>query len=499
MMQAPFDLKSALVKPRPSIERQVLDQFGAQIGELAWHRTHVDSTLADMSAQHTDRMCQLASEFGMVRPRILEVGAYAHCSAFVAASRLGGEGWTHDISPDSLRLGKELAREAQINCELTAVAGDFHDLPFEDNMFDLVFIASAVHHTWQPWKVIAELGRVAKPNGIVHLENEPIGRSACLYQFRGNRPGEGTGFENRIEQHGLSHTISSPFPGSRAEALFGIVENDRIPIEVYESSLGQIGDITRFDVDCGGLVNGFETWMLESRPTAAAIADYLIERIENSATDFSSVDLACKLSVPSADVIWPMAYRLEKQLQNLNPSNARDLGSLFGAALRATVVKRGHGPMGNGFRRELSSDGHVLIDDQKSREAGLSIIDVAPEPTSDAFGPDWIAYQEEAGHYSLCNQRADCELQFPAIDSVLAIRMYSVFQDEPYRLSILKNGELCYQHDVSRSESHLASVFVSAEDKLRVIMHRENGTLYELPWGTRLVIKQVPWDKGART
>jgi hypothetical protein len=76
--------------------------------------------------------------------------------------------------------------------------------------------------------------------------------------------------------------------------------------------------------------------------------------------------------------------------------------------------------------------------------------------------------------------------------------MYSVFQDEPYRLSILKNGELCYQHDVSRSESHLASVFVSAEDKLRVIMHREDGTLYELPWGTRLVIKQVPWDKGAR-
>lgn len=496
-MQAPVDLKFAVVKPRPSAERQVLDQFGAQIGELAWHRTHVDETLVEMSAKHTDRMCKLASEFGLVQPRILEVGAYAHCSAFEAASRLGGEGWTHDISPDSLRLGKQLAREAQISGELTAVAGDFHDLPFEDNMFDLVFIASAVHHTWQPWKVIAELGRVAKPNGIVHLENEPISRSACLYQYRGNRPGEGTPFENRIEQHGLTHTITSPFPGSRAEALFGIVENDRLPVEVYENSLHRIGDVKRFDVDSGGMVNGFETWMLENRPSAAAIADYLISRIESAAADFSSVDLACKLSIPSADVIWPMAYRLEKQLQNLNPSNSRDLGSLFGAALRATVVKRGHGPIGNGFRRDLSSDGHVLIDDRKSHEAGLSIVDIAPEPTSGAFGPDWFVYQEEAGHHSLCNQRADCELHFPPIASVLAIRVYSVFQDEPYRLSILKNGELCYQHDVWRSESHLASVFVSAEDKLRVVMHREDGTLYELPWYTRLVIKQVSWDKGA--
>jgi SAM-dependent methyltransferase len=489
-----IDLKAGLVKPLAPHEREVLDRFGAQIGELAWHRTHVDPTLVEISNMHADRICELANEFHLTRPRILEVGAYAHSSSLIAAARLGGEAWAHDISPDSLRVGKQIGRELQIDGQLVSVAGDFHDLPFEDNMFDIVFIASAVHHTWQPGKVIAELGRVTKPNGILHLENEPVGRSACLYQFRGNRAGERTKFEDRLEFHGLTHTISSPFPGSRAEALFGIVENDRIPIEIYETSLKQSGDVARFDLDCGGLVNSFETWLLEDRPSAFEIANRLIERVEEAAADFSAVDVACGLSIPSPDEIWPMAYRLEEALKSIDAASHRDLAVMFGSALRATVVKQGSGNARGEFRRGLSNDHDILIDDKKSKESGLTIVDVPFDPTSGEFGDDWIPTQEEGGHYSLCNSKSDCELEFYRQNSVIALRMYSVFVGEQYRISILKNDELSYQHQVSRSESHLASIFVSPSDRLRVYMHHEDGSPYELPWGTRLVIKQVPWE-----
>lgn len=495
-----IDVKAGLVKPLALHEREVLDRFGAQIGELAWHRTHVDPTLVEVSNTHADRICELANEFHLTRPRILEVGAYAHSSSLIAAARLGGEAWAHDISPDSLRVGKHVGRELQINEQLVSVAGDFHDLPFEDNMFDIVFIASAVHHTWQPGKVIAELGRVTKPNGILHLENEPVGRSACLYQFRGNRPGERTKFEDRLEHHGMTHTVTSPFPGSRAEALFGIVENDRIPINIYEHSLAIIGEVKMFELDSGGLIGSFENWLLQARPSALEIANRLISTVQDAAADFSAVDVACGLSIPSPDEIWPLAYRLEGALKNIDPSNHRDRGMMFGAALRATVLKRDIACEENtaGFRREVSNDGDVLIDNQRSREAGLSIVDVAFEPASGAFGTDWVPVEEEGGHLSLCNSKPDCELQFNRQNSVLALRIYSVFQGEQYRVSILKNDELCYQHLVSRSESHLASVFVGPFDKLRVYMHLEDGSPYELAWGTRLIVKQVPWDNPAK-
>lgn len=490
-------LRSSIVEPLNGPEREISDRFGAQIGELAWHLTHVDDALNSISERHADRICSLARDFNLLNPLILEVGAYAHHSSFLAASQLNGTAWAHDISPDSLRLGQTFARARNLCTSLHSIAGDFHDLPFEDNMFDIVFVASAVHHTWQPWRVIAELGRVTRPGGIIHLENEPVARMACLYSFRGNRPSERTLFENKIDQLGLTHTVTSPFPGSRAESLFNIIENDRIPLGIYETALRSIGDIRHLELESGALIGQFENWLLHDHPQANEIASYLIERITTASKHLSSDDAACGITVPTPDAIWPLAYRLADAVKACNPEDKQTLARLFGAALQATTIKRGDAARKIGYRRELSCEGTVLIDDEAARGVGLSLINVAPAPVSGNFGEDWLPVLETGGHHSLCNLRSDCQLRFYQVTGALVLRIFSVHTGQDYFLSVISNGKLRFRHHVARSESYLALIFVSPGDQLSVHMHMEDGSPFDFPWGTRLAIKQVRWDKNA--
>lgn len=484
-------LTSSLVQAPTKYEKLLLDKFGAQIGELAWHSTHYDPEIEAISERHAKTICRIASDFRLVKPRILEVGAYAHFSAPLAAAQLNGRAWAHDISPDSLKLGKQISEQRGLSSFGEAVAGDFHDLPFEDNMFDIVFIASAVHHTWRPQAVIDELARVTRPGGVVHLENEPVAREACLYAFRGNRPSERTEFEKRLEELGLTHTVSSPFPGSRAEALFGIIENDRIPLSFYQEALARVGDVLALRCDSSALVNIFEGWLLQERPRVEDIAARLIDDVASAAELYCSEDAICDLRVPTQDELWLLAYRIAEKLKGLVVDRERDVAQIFGAALTATVVKVGVGSVRSGYRRDLMSVDEIFVDNLSAHQAGLSLIDVAPGPLSGVFAPDWVPVAEDAGHYSLCNQTSDCVLQFRRVNSILALRIYSVFQGQNYVLSVVREGKVCYRHRVARSESHLAIISVGSGDHLSVHMHLDDGTAYSLLWGTRIVLRQV--------
>jgi hypothetical protein len=69
----------------------------------------VDSRVTAMSERHAESILRIIEHYGlnsMGRPiRILEVGAYAHFGAHMAAAILGGSSVAHDISPASLRVG----------------------------------------------------------------------------------------------------------------------------------------------------------------------------------------------------------------------------------------------------------------------------------------------------------------------------------------------------------------------------------------------------------
>lgn len=215
--------------------------YAAQLGEIAWHEITIDPSIAAMTAEHTMRVrstidINLKREAG--RPlRFLEIAPYCHYTAQEIAASHGAVAHVFDISPDSLRTAAGLAREAGVAGDAIGTAGDFHDLPYRDDWFDVVFVASAVHHTWRPERVLGEMLRVLRPGGLLMLDNEPVGARLCLYLFRSNRAESYTPFERTLSDQGALHAISSPFLGSRPEELFGMVENDRIPLATWEQAL----------------------------------------------------------------------------------------------------------------------------------------------------------------------------------------------------------------------------------------------------------------------
>jgi ubiquinone/menaquinone biosynthesis C-methylase UbiE len=151
----------------------LLHAYGPQMGEMVWHSIHHDPRIDSMVQAQGAVMRDIIARHGLRPPqrpiRILEVGAYSHYTVHAVAAESGGIGVANDISPAALRAGASLARARGIPVADTLVASDFHDLPFADGFFDLVFIASAVHHTFRPWRVLDELFRVLRPGGVLHI------------------------------------------------------------------------------------------------------------------------------------------------------------------------------------------------------------------------------------------------------------------------------------------------------------------------------------------
>src|SRR5690606_20509079 len=53
---------------------------------------------------------------------------------------------------------------------LTQFAADAHSIPLEDESVDAVCIQAVIEHVLEPERVIAEILRVLKPDGVVYAE-----------------------------------------------------------------------------------------------------------------------------------------------------------------------------------------------------------------------------------------------------------------------------------------------------------------------------------------
>ena len=159
-----------------NVENNVLDCI---LGEVLWHSLTLDPTILKESDAHFENLCpiidDLKAEIGSYRPlRILELAAYSHVTGYRVAQTYNAEVILADISPDTLTKGYNIAKETygeEIGSSVHRWAIDFHELPFPDGSFDLVYIASAVHHTWEWQKVIQEMQRVTGKGGIIYLFN----------------------------------------------------------------------------------------------------------------------------------------------------------------------------------------------------------------------------------------------------------------------------------------------------------------------------------------
>lgn len=463
--------------------RDALGAHGAQLGEVIWHSVVVDPRLEAVSDAHAAVMRHLAAHCGPGPAggiRILEAGAYAHDSAHRVAGELGGQGVTTDISPNALRVGLRRAAGARG----TAVACDYHDLPFETGYFDLVFIASAVHHTFDPGRVIGELLRVTRPGGLLHLQNEPVGRLCCLYQWRGNRT-PGTPFEQALEEAGMLRTVSAPFGGTRDEELFGMIENDRIPLGIYERAFAAGGEVLALHLEPGAQLGPFERELLALPRDAALerrVGEAMLARLRGPAALFGERDVLLGLSVPRREEVWRLAYAVADALRALpaedDPAHRPALARLFGAALTATI-RRGGAPaprpaaLFRGAPPPLEDGVHVApVAPGGSRlrpAAGtLPAVPDAPEAALDAVFPraDWLPHLEASGQRTLLNLRGRATIRLPRRDApaLMLLRFFAYAKERPYVLDFSCAGRTLCRNLVVLNESQMARFLVPAGD-----------------------------------
>ena len=97
--------------------------------------------------------------------RLIEVGA--------GFGRLADEyrGYAEVVLLDSSEVHVEAAREALAgDAPFEVVLGDASHLPYPDGYFDATVCVRVLHHFADPAPVLAELGRVTRPGGVLVLE-----------------------------------------------------------------------------------------------------------------------------------------------------------------------------------------------------------------------------------------------------------------------------------------------------------------------------------------
>jgi ubiquinone/menaquinone biosynthesis C-methylase UbiE len=100
---------------------------------------------------------------------ILDVACGTGIVARTAAAKAGSAAQVTglDINPQMLNKAAEMAEREGL--EIGWQQGDAGDLPFEDNRFDHLFCQQAVQFFPEPQRVLREMQRVLKPEGVLAL------------------------------------------------------------------------------------------------------------------------------------------------------------------------------------------------------------------------------------------------------------------------------------------------------------------------------------------
>lgn len=108
--------------------------------------------------------------------KILDCGAGTGSTALLALEKVGASGKVvlYDMSDGLLAVARKRIKAAGFSDRVEFVKGDLHDLPFDDNSFDVVFSTYSMCPISDPEKGVKELYRVTKPGGriaVAHSTN----------------------------------------------------------------------------------------------------------------------------------------------------------------------------------------------------------------------------------------------------------------------------------------------------------------------------------------
>lgn len=387
-----------------------------------------------------------------------------------------------DISVDTLALGERIAKGHNMPVDrVSRVASDFHDLPFSDGQFDVVYVSSALHRTLDWQTALKEMIRVLAPGGLLFLENEPCLREFCFYKFRTNRPHELRPLEKSLEESGLIRTVAEPFYGSRPEILFGMVENQTIPLQELLGLLEEAGELADVSVTPESCIGAFEQGILGKRKNGIkAVRTFVAEELRSGINKAKQVygphDIAMGYALPSEDEIERMALSVAERVCSLDGEESSlafriGLSSIFAAPVSVTMRKRG--------QRKDRDDGLKLRYDWGKRDNvtigypenlqrildgmldALPNIQAAPEEILRASFPadEWGLGKNPSNIRFLTlkknGSRIICHKTPSSGTLLILLRVHAAFSGNPYRVTLEMDDRRIAFFDVYQSGAFL--------------------------------------------
>lgn len=83
------------------------------------------------------------------------------------------------LSPAQANTARELVQQAGLTDRIQIHVGDFHHLPFADEVFDLVFFFESSGYSYDHQRLFSEVYRVLRPGGILYIK-EPFSKEHPL-------------------------------------------------------------------------------------------------------------------------------------------------------------------------------------------------------------------------------------------------------------------------------------------------------------------------------
>lgn len=331
------------------------------------------------------------------------------------------------------------------------------------------------------------MARITRAGGLIWLENEPVGRAACLYLYNCNRPESYTRYEQALADAELLRLVSSPFHGTRPEEMFAMVENDRIPLDLFLTELQAACSLDYLHLDTSTTCQAFEKRLAaisERHPNDAAVrlVPVIAEAFERARRDDWVVD-AIGMREPTRCEIHTVAQRFAdayRAVQATRDKVARQRAEarLYGAALQAKLrrAEDGKAESNEVFRRQPKAVNGCWLDTEgRSGAAFIGMRAQLPDvhaPANEAhvqalFGPlGWATVTEQFGAISLTNLGDSARVPAPdAARAILLMRLYTVpLSDAPYTISIRQGNRLVTEALVAQAESRLLRGLVHAGD-----------------------------------
>lgn len=497
-----------------------LDRFSAQIGELAQHQLSNDPHVQKTSEWYYGFVTALLNRKPDVgqrpAPRYLEIACYRHILGYKLAKDRNFTSTHFDICDRDLELGRDLALSLNLPDSVDRVAGDFHNLPFADAYFDLVMISASIHHTRSPQTIIEEALRVLSHGGLFYCQREPCERLFCFYQFNANRPHQYTPFEAHLHERDIMRLISSPYPGARNAELFGRVENDRIPLELYYDVFNRYGRVVEEVLYCDGLLTSMDKRILAQdhlpEPELANfIETQIVNEIAPATQKFSPQDQLLGYSLPSPSAIRAKAEAVAAALK-ARPSNAqsaewrRSMVKIFGGSLRFAVERqRSDGKRASEkFRRECKETGSVKLDHAVYEASGLHFWDkMLPdiqaarlqELHNSSFPEDhWTAMAAGGAARVMTSHSAKPVLSINVDRPGIAAMRYSIVVDERLpaaRVKIIQDGVIVVDDLIAQNEDRMARFLTHAgSNEIRFLLSEVDGSEVEMATRLRVSILQ---------